>query len=336
MTDTDAQTVAPSATTPDAPVLDMADYFASRDAERLGKPAQPLPAASAADQPADQAVETATLPADGSDPSKPSGHKGNLASRKADVDAEIADLKAKLAERAQLRSQLTTPAPPAAQALPASQPATADGEREPTLADFEAKPETYPDPYAAYLEARADWKAGQAVAKALAALDARTKAETAERELTTRSAACQAKVDAAMAADPSLKDRIAFERFDAVPSSQLKPGEAVTPQNDLAEAVLDADQPTDLMVHLSEQPKTLARLLASPNPRAFWRTLGQIEGAMVAPQRAPTKTITDAPAPVQPVGTRTSALSDSDAALRANDVPAYFAARDRERIAGMR
>lgn len=110
----------------------------------------------------------------------------------------------------------------------------------------------------------------------------------------------------------------------------------MTPKNDLAEAVLAAEKPADLMVYLSEQPKDLARLLASTSPQAFWRTLGQIEGAMSVPKRTAPKTITDAPEPVPAVGTRVSSMSDADAALRANDFSGYAAARDRQRIAGMR
>jgi hypothetical protein len=278
-------------------------------------------------------VESATLESAASEPAKPSGHKSNAESRKAELQAEIDSL---LKQRADLRRE-AAPAPThPATALPASQPAPAGEAREPQLADFEADPATYPDPYAAYLEARADYRADQRVTRALADLEGKQRAQEQDRAVQARATASREKVEAALAAEPTLKDAIAWERFDAVPSSLLKPGEAVNPQNDLAEAVLDSEAPADLMVHLSEQPKDLARLLASASPRMFWRTLGQIEGAMSAPKRATPKTITDAPEPVPAVGTRVSSLSDADAALRANDFSGYAAARDRQRIAGMR
>jgi hypothetical protein len=113
-------------------------------------------------------------------------------------------------------------------------------------------------------------------------------------------------------------------------------GQTVTPKNDLAEAVLNADDPAALMRYLSEQPTELAALLTSPDPRTFWRRLGQAEARLSVPNRPIPKTITDAPEPPPTVGTRVSALSDTEAAVKANDQRAYNAARDRERMARMR
>lgn len=325
MADTDAAAASSADTTPAAPAFDMTAYAASRDAERAGKPLEPSTVASAATEPVEQAAETAASSQPASEPVNAAGHKGNAESRKAELQAEIAAL---LKQRAELRQT------PPVETKPASQPAPVDGE--PQLADFEADPVKYPDPYAAYLRAVARFDAKHEAEATLSAAQEKAAAVTAQAELTKRADACQGRINAALAADPSLKDAIDFGQFDAVPSSLVKPGEVVTPQNDLAEAILEHEKPTDLMRYLSEQPSELAALLASPNPRAFWRTFGQVEGRMAVPVKPPPKTITDAPGPPPTVGTRTSVLSDTEAALRANDQRAYNAARDRERMARMR
>jgi hypothetical protein len=344
MTLPDAQTVASSATDSTPPLAatdqavisdDFPGYRDARRAERSGKPLSPSIAAPAAAVPDVQAAETAASsdkPA--SEPGTASGHKGNADSRKAELQAEIALL---LKQRAELRQAVpAVQPPPVAQTLPASQPAPkADGE--PTLADFEADPAKYPDPYAAFVEARAEWRATQAVEKRLAERDRAQQDATAAGELKRKTGVLQSKIDAALAADPTLSDAILFDQFDAVPTSLLKPNEQATPQNDLAEAILDAEKPTDLMRYLSEQPKAFAALLSSPNPRAFWRELGRIEGQMAAPPAKPApKTITDAPEPAPTVGTRHEAGSDVDSAVKSGDVAAYRAARLRERLAQLR
>ena len=334
--------------TPAAPEFDMAAYAASRDAERSGKPVEPSnPSATAADQPANQAGEIAPSQTPASEPGTPSGHKGNAETRKAQLQAEIDAL---LKQRAELRREPPVDGKPASEPAPRAKRGFTKAEleeairfarepigpNEPQLADFEADPVKYPDPYAAYLRAVARFDAKHEAEATLSAAQEKAAAVTAQAELTKRADACQGRINAALAADPSLKDAIDFGQFDAVPSSLVKPGEVVTPQNDLAEAILEHDKPTDLMRYLSEMPADMAALLASPNPRAFWRVLGQIEGRMAVPAKVPPKTITDAPGPPPTVGTRTSALSDVDAALKANDQASYEAARNRQRLAQMR
>jgi hypothetical protein len=338
MADTDA-VVSSSLTDQPAPVSalehalaagDQASYSAARQAERLGKPLEPFIPDSASGQPSEKAADTAASVKPASEPGDPSGHKGNAETRKAELKAEIDAL---LKQRAELRRETAPPA--AAHALPASQPAP-KAEGEPQYADFEADPATYPDPYAAWMDARFEWRAAQAEARATRAVEERLQQEASTRELKQRTSTLQSRIDAAVTADPTLPERILSDQFDAVPSSLLQPGDPVSPQNDLAEALLDSEQPTDLMVYLSEQPKELAALLTSASPRAFWRTLGQIEGRMSAPKRTAPKTITDAPTPPPTVGTRHESGSSLDVALKTHDQAAYNAERRRQRLAAMR
>ena len=309
---------------------DQASYSAARQAERLGKPLEPIVPASAAGQPAEQAAETAASSEAASEPAVASGHKGNRDTRIQELLSE----RARERDRADKAERELAALRPSVETKPASHPAPTDGE--PQLADFEADPATYPDPYAAYLRAVARFDAKHEAEATLSAAQEKAAAVTAQAELTKRADACQGRINAALAADPSLKDAIDFGQFDAVPSSLVKPGEVVTPQNDLAEAILEHDKPTDLMRYLSEQPTQLAALLASPNPRAFWRRLGQVEGRMAVPTKLAPKTITDAPTPPPTVGTRHESGTSLDVALKTGDQAAYNAERRRQRLAAMR
>ena len=339
MADTDA-VVASSATDTPAPVSalehalaagDQASYSAARQAERLGKPLEPFIPDSASGQPSEKAADTAASVKPASETGDPSGsgHQGNAETRKAELRAEIDAL---LKQRADLRRETAPPA--AAQALPASQPAP-KAEGEPQYADFEADPATYPDPYAAWMDARFEWRAAQAEARATRAVEERLQQEASTRELKQRTSTLQSRIDAAVTADPTLRERILSDQFDAVPSSLLQDAPPM-PQNDLAEALLNFEQPADLMAYLSEQPKELALLLTSPDRGMFREHLGAIKARMGAPKRTAPKTITDAPTPPSTVGTRHESGTSLDVALKTHDQAAYNAERRRQRLAAMR
>jgi hypothetical protein len=308
---------------------DQASYSAARQAERLGKPLEPFIPDSASGQPSEKAADTAASVKPASETGDPSGHKGNAETRKAELKAEIDAL---LKQRADLRRETAPPA--AAHAQPASQPAP-KAEGEPQFSDFEADPAKYPDPYAAWVSATAKWEAKQTTEALIQAERDRVQREAGERELKQRTSTLQSRIDAAVTADPTLRERILSDQFDAVPSSLLQ-DKPPMPQNDLAEALLDFDQPADLMVYLSEQPKELALLLTSPDRGMFRENLGAIKARLGAPKRTAPKTITDAPTPPSTVGTRHESGTSLDVALKTHDQAAYNAERRRQRLAAMR
>jgi len=337
MADTDA-VVSSSLTDTPAPVSalehalaagDQASYSAARQAERLGKPLEPFIPDSASGQPSEKAADTAASVKPASETGDPSGHKGNAETRKAELRAEIDAL---LKQRADLRRETAPPA--AAHAQPASQPAP-KAEGEPQFSDFEADPEKYPDPWQAWQDARFAWVEARAEARAEKVVQELLQREAGERELKQRTSTLQSRIDAAVTADPTLRERILSDQFDAVPSSLLQDAPPM-PQNDLAEALLNFEQPADLMVYLSEQPKELALLLTSPDRGMFRENLGAIKARMGAPKRTAPKTITDAPTPPSTVGTRHESGTSLDVALKTHDQAAYNAERRRQRLAAMR
>ena len=312
------------------------DFSAFRDArlaERTGQSLAKEPAASPAAEPVEQVGSTDSSSSPASEPGQPSGHKGNLSTRTAEIDKEVAALQEKLKLRAQLRSELaaigiTQTAPPA------SQPAvTTPSDKEPQLEDFA----TAADPYAAWTDARIEYRATRLIDARLAAEQAKAQQTQTERDFATRATTFQERVNEAHAADPTLAARTKIELFDFVPSSRLPQGQTVTTHTDLAEGLLHTESPAILMAHLSDHPEALSTLLASVTPVDFWRQFGQIEQEVRQPAVGrPQKTITDAPRPPRVVGTRTEPLDDLEAAVRGDDMAAFKEAKIAKRRAAMR
>ena len=309
---------------------DVSAFREARLAERTGQSLAKEPAASPAAEPVEQVGSTDSSSSPASESGKPPGHKGNLSTRKAELDSEIADLQNKLKFRGQLREELARLSEEP-HALPASQPAAKTDE--PTLEQFANEP----DPYAAWLEAKAEAKAQKLIESAFAGERAKAQQTAAERQFTERAQTFQQRVNEAHAADPTLAARTKIELFDFVPSSRLPQGQTVTTHTDLAEGLLRTESPAILMAHLSDHPEALSTLLASATPVDFWRQFGQIEQEVRQPAVGrPQKTITDAPRPPRVVGTRTEPLDDVEAAVRGDDMAAFKAAKLAKRRAAMR
>ena len=345
----DATPVASSATPDPEPTIlspaeqavadgDVSRFREIRRAERAGT--EPTKADSAPATPVDQAGERPE-PSPASEPGRP-GHKGNAETRKAELQAEIDGL---LRQRATLRRELTTPAP-----LPESRPAVsqpkADADAEPTLSQFEADPEQYPDPYAAFVDARARWAYRQE--------HARLEAETRERTERARDDAAEAEVvgtfarrlDEAVKADPafltSLSDDVrnfqTVKQAHAANEARAAAGQPLirlTPRHAIASEIVESPHAVEVMRHLSAHPEDLAALEQSPNPRALLRAFGALEARVRAgtPEATPARVITSAPPPPARIGTPTSEpVDEADAAVRNHDVAAFRAARQRERL----
>ena len=344
----DATPVAPSATDP-TPVSasdqalaagDFAGFRAARLAERTGKPLDPVPADPPAEpapaQPGDQAASTDATPPPASEPGKPAtGHKGNAETRKAELQREINDL---LAQRARLRDETRTPQPPQpADSAPApSSPSPA----KPVLADFEADPDTYPDPYAAWVEAVADWRATQI----LEAREAKQRQETEARQRVeserSRIETFRSRVQAVETETPGFWDGLSAEVKELRTLSQAQAaGVRPTPLNAVAEELLDCENPAVLMRRWTEHPEDLRALERASGPRALLIEFGrQLERATAKPApKPPAKTVSDAPPPPTTLGSRPAAPVEAlEAAANAGDFDAFKRERQRARVASLR
>lgn len=130
---------------------------------------------------------------------------------------------------------------------------------------------------------------------------------------------------------PISRDVLALRPFSA-----LKQGEVATAYTAIAEELLESANPVALAKHLSK-PGELARLAALPDARSLIREMARIEDAVKAPA-ANLETQAGKPATVLTSARATDPLDPVEAALRANDMTAYKAARTEQRLraAGLR
>lgn len=341
----DVSTGAPSA--PDTPTpqptaveqavaeRDQAAYKAARLAEKAGTPLEPTKPVDAASTTPEQAASTEASSSPASEPGKPAGHKGNAETRKAELQAEIDSL---LRQRAQLRGEVErdTRTRQAEPAKPASQPA-ADELPEPKLADFEADPVKYPDPYAAYVEARAEWKVEQRLRAREAEAHQRAEREQHAAEVETRSRAFDTRWKEVVTKDPSVATKVNRELVkDLRPVDVLAADEPRRRRNLIGQQVYESEHAVDLLLHLSDHPEDVERLENLPNPGAMAYELGRIVGQRQADaaRRPHAKTVTDAPPPPPTVSTGGALPTDEEvAAVKAGDMGAFKAAKQRQRAA---
>jgi hypothetical protein len=174
---------------------DMGGYKAARLAERTGKDTPKTDADAAPAQPVEQAVSTEASSSSASEADKPEGHKGNLKTRQAELDADVAKLQDTLKIRRQLRDELAAlSVDPTVK--PASQPAgaqtTQSATADPKIEDFANEP----DPYAAWMEARTK----NLIAQTLESERAKAQQTAAQQAFTTRSETFKQRIAEAHAA----------------------------------------------------------------------------------------------------------------------------------------
>lgn len=310
-----------------------ADYRAARRAERIGKPLDPVAVApAAADAPAVAPVAIEPKP-----PTRKEREQQETNERvRAAVERATADLRAE-------NDRLKTPTPPVASAPPK--------DTFPTMAEYsQAHPEASLEDY---MDARADHRKARETATAQSATEA--------EELTV---AQQVRVETFInrlketsTADPTFSAKLTPDVKALKPFGALTPGEASGPRNVIAEQIYDSPVAPQILLHLSQHPEVLKSLETMPAhilalPRAartnahiqhIVRQFGALEStlasAAVAPASVPVapKTLTDAPATAQVLGSRASAAVDPKlAAVKSGDTRAYRAIRRQERADALR
>jgi hypothetical protein len=309
---------------------DMGAFKAAKLAERAGTlltPSADQPGDPAPPAPDDQAASTEASPSPASEPGKP-GHKGNADTRKAELQREIDTL---LAQRRQLRDEIErharpTPPPQPQTAQAASSPAAADAE--PKLADFEANPEQYPDPYVAWLDARQEWKWRQLESQ---------RQEQQQRETQERSHRDWVEDTARRARDlgPELVESLSDEVRNLRPLASLSGDEQPTTLNFVTQQILESDAAGPILKHLSDHPEELRRLEAIPKYASMVYEVGKLAARLSAPPPPPqAKVITSAPPPPTTTGNRPTEPVDAlEAAVRSGDMTAFKALKQRERQA---
>lgn len=269
-----------------------------------------------------------------SEPGTPA-KKTKLKARTEELDAEIAALNERLAQRAKLRDQLREPDPsptrPSDASPAASSPATVTPlETLLKTPDLSKPPLDDQEFFATY---------PQATISQLARYQARYESLSLQQEHSAQ-ARVQTKIDtfvdrreAAKKANPQIMAELDPRVTELAPIDILPAGVQPGPLNLVAQEIIESDQPIEIMQYLSDHRDVFDRLATMTSRDAILREMGRIQafvGLPVSPSRvvAP-KTTTSAPAPSTTLGSRpTGTIDDVAAAVTAGDFGRYKAAQN--------
>lgn len=259
------------------------------------EPAAP-PAPVAAPEPAAQTPE----PTAATEPVEP---KPDKTFTQAELDEIIEKRLAKerrkrsdLENRLRITEELHLRGKPADTVQPA---APANGSGEPTR-------ENYQD-YESFLEARAEWRAAQAVEKRLAERDQKQKQESAQEQAAKQAAEFRKRMNESAKGLEDFEDVIAEAvRDPSQPVSRL-----------LAEPLDAVENPAAVLYHLAKNPDEAERIAALPMARQA-REVWLLEGKLKTQLKT---TASRAPAPVEPVGGKAAVGTDE---ITGNETPEEF------------
>ena len=140
------------------------------------------------------------------------------------------------------------------------------------------------DSYEEYIEARADYRAGQRIAKELAALNEKAEAESTSRTQKDEQARLVALADRRIEAG-----RKEFPDFDAVMQDAFDEG-LIEQGSELYIGIIESDVGHRIAVHLAKNPEEAARI-NKLSPRGVHRELGKLEDRLAKPQKERAATI---------------------------------------------
>jgi hypothetical protein len=213
-----------------------------------------------------------------------------------------------------------------------AKPVATDGK--PNLADFEADPARYPDPYSAYIEALSDWKADQVYQRKEAERQQREATEKEQQSYTERITTFQQRIAEAVTADAEVLETLDPRVVALKPLSQLKPGEQANALNALAEEFIKSDDPIGLMRYFSDHPEEVLRVGKLP-PDQFYQAIGRITFQLSkdSPERETAVQKTSAPPPPTTLGQRASEAGDPlMRAVRDKDTGRFLALKRQQRM----
>lgn len=99
-------------------------------------------------------------------------------------------------------------------------------------------------------------------------------------------------------------ERISEDCRSLVPTFMLQEGTPIGPDNVMADEVVSSDNPTGVLLYLSEHPDVFQRIATLPSPSAIQREMAKVEArveAATAGNPAPAKAYVPAKPPVRPV-----------------------------------
>ncbi len=208
---------------------------------------------------------------------------------------EAAALREQLAA---LQAQVRDPQAPAPQpeAAERHQAAPSDASDPPPLEDQF-------DTYAGFVAAQARWAARQQYRELMEHAQQQAEAQHADALRHTRASTFAERMQAASQAEPELLTSLSPEVLNLRPAMSLQPGERPDGGTAVADALLESEQPQQLMRYLSDHPDDLRRLRAL-HPMLAMREVGRLEARLdAAPSGSVSQpSLSQAKPPIQPVG----------------------------------
>lgn len=327
---------------------DFAAFRAEKDAERreavTGKREARTPTEAKSD-PSEQAAKQPDQDA-AAKPQPARGKEKRIPQLDADIQERLrrrAEIQREIDREEGRLSALRQQGAPKDEKPAASSPAKAPvGDGRPTLAQFEADPDQYPDPFLAYTEALAEWKADRVYERREAerlAAERRTQVEQSVFESAKR---FKDRIDKAIEADPEALSSLDQRILDLKPLSHMTPEERqhANPLNALADVFIGSDDPVGIMRYFSDRPEEVVRVCRM-QPEQFFKEVGRIEarlaaaGSSAAPQAETTPAPrTTAPKPPTTLGQRPAESGDPlESAVKRKDFAAYQQAKRHQRMA---
>lgn len=279
-------------------------------------------------------------------PTEQAPKKKSLEGRKQVVDAEVEDLKRRLAVRDELRRELAareSAAKPTEATKPEAKakPSWADDPNAPKLEQFQS--------YEEFLDARAEFIADKKLEKALSERDQQTSRQSeAHAKLTgvqQRAETFKSRVTEFQKANP--KAQFAPELLAVMPMSAVEAHNAMAPPDQqlpigaehfVMEHVFDSEKAGELLAHFTSHPDDFQRLysLAHQNPAAVVRQIGALESALTStasPAPSPSARVSNLPNPPTVLNGKAAALDPIRSAVKNGDARAFKQMRHQERVA---
>jgi hypothetical protein len=166
--------------------------------------------------------------------------------------------------------------------------------------------------YAEYVEALTEWKADQKVSQAFSARDAEKAQEADSKVQQTRAEAWTERQQQARTAMPDYDEVVGLSDLPIAPH--------------IGDVLLDSENGPQLAYHLAKNPD-LAAHLNTLSPLAAARELGRIEASLDKPATPAAKTVSNAPAPIKPIGSGRTSAADN---LAGADMEQYRAIRAKQ------
>ena len=157
-------------------------------------------------------------------------------------------------------------------------------------------PEAFPT-YEEYVEALTEWKAEEILKKR-----ERASAEEAAKQrhvdmVQSKVGLFNERLAEARQSDPELLERIDPDLLGLQPTFLLPPGTRPGPENDIAQAILESEHTSALLLHLSAHPEEMVRLSGLPDSFAVARAMGVLEAKVTGEVPAPRPGLKPTPAP---------------------------------------